>query len=115
MARCGATGSAPAGGEPTRGLAYARMIRPSPARMAPAEVPHLGVEGEIAFRFTRDFPARDQPYTREEIAAAVAARADIIVSGDSDLLSMAYHQGIDILSAAMAVEQIGSYDARSKT
>jgi 2-keto-4-pentenoate hydratase len=63
----------PAGGEPTRGLAYARMIRPSPARMTPAEVPHLGVEGEIAFRFTRDLPPRDLPYTREEIAASVTA------------------------------------------
>jgi 2-keto-4-pentenoate hydratase len=65
--------STPAGGEPTRGLTYVRMIRPSPARMAPAEVPHLGVEGEIAFRFTRDLPARDTPYTRQEIAMAVAA------------------------------------------
>jgi putative PIN family toxin of toxin-antitoxin system len=44
------------------------------------------------------------------IAAAVAARATLIVSGDSDLLSMGSHQGIDILSAAMAVEQIGSED-----
>lgn len=63
----------PPGGEPTRGLIYARLIRPSPARMSPAEVPHLGVEGEIAFRFTRDLPARDLPYTREEVAKAVAA------------------------------------------
>ena len=36
------------------------------------------------------------------------APSTLIVSGDSDLLSMASHQGIDILSAAMAVEQIGS-------
>jgi 2-keto-4-pentenoate hydratase len=42
------------GDEPTRGLIYARMTRPSPARIAPAEAPHLGVETEIAFRFTRD-------------------------------------------------------------
>ena len=44
-------------------------------------------------------------------AAAVTARATLIVSGDSDLLSMGSHQGIDILSAAMAVEQIGSSEA----
>jgi 2-keto-4-pentenoate hydratase len=63
---------APPDGEPTRGLIYQPMIRNSPSRMAPAEAPHLGVEGEIAFRYTRDLPARSEPYTREEIAAAVA-------------------------------------------
>jgi len=39
----------------------------------------------------------------------------IIISGDADLLSLGNHQGIAILSAAMAVEQIGSEDAGSKT
>ena len=52
---------APPNAEPTRGLIYAPMIRHSPARMAQAEVPHLGVEGEIAFRFTRDLPPRAAP------------------------------------------------------
>ncbi len=46
------------------------------------------------------------------IAVAVAARAEIIVSGDSDLLSMGSHQGINIVSAAVATETIG---ARGKT
>jgi 2-keto-4-pentenoate hydratase len=74
--------STPPGGEPTRGLVYARMIRTSPARMSPAEVPHLGVEGEIAFRFTGDLPARDLPYTRQDIAEAVVALPAIeVVSG----------------------------------
>ncbi|MEO8858364.1 MAG: putative toxin-antitoxin system toxin component, PIN family [Burkholderiaceae bacterium] len=41
------------------------------------------------------------------IAAAVAAGATLIVSGDSDLLSMGSHQGIRIVSAAMAVDTIG--------
>ena len=49
------------------------------------------------------------------IAAAVTACATIIISGDADLLSLGNHQGIAILSAAMAVEQIGSEDAGSKT
>jgi putative PIN family toxin of toxin-antitoxin system len=48
------------------------------------------------------------------IAAAVTARAEIIVSGDSDLLSLGSHQGIDILSAARALEQIGSAEPSSK-
>lgn len=74
--------NAPPGEEPTRGVIYARMIRPSPARLAPAEVPHLGVEGEIAFRFTRDLPRRAAAYTREDVAQAVVALPAIeVVSG----------------------------------
>ena len=73
-------GGAP--GEPTRGLIFAPMIRPSPAQMSEAEVPHLGVEGEIAFRFTRDLPVADRPYTRGQVAQSVAVSAAIeIVSG----------------------------------
>jgi uncharacterized protein len=41
------------------------------------------------------------------IAAAVTAYAALIVSGDSDLLSMGCHQGTEILTAAMAIELIG--------
>jgi 2-keto-4-pentenoate hydratase len=65
--------NAPPGEEPTRGLIYGRMIRPSPARIAPVEAPHLGVEAEIAFRFAYDLPARRTPYGREEVAEAMAA------------------------------------------
>lgn len=49
------------------------------------------------------------------IAAAVAARAEIIVSGDSDLLALGSHQGINILSAAMAVERISGADVTGRT
>lgn len=42
------------------------------------------------------------------IAAAVAASATLIVSGDSDQLSMGRHQGIEIISAAMAAEAVGA-------
>ena len=42
------------------------------------------------------------------IAAAVAAGATLIVSGDSDLLSMGSYQGIEISSAAMVVETVGA-------
>jgi 2-keto-4-pentenoate hydratase len=62
---------APPDGEPTRGLIEARMVRASPARIAAAEAPHRGVEGETAFRFTRDLPPRSAPYTREDVASAV--------------------------------------------
>ncbi len=40
------------------------------------------------------------------ITAALAAGADWIVSGDADLLSMGSHQGIPIITAALAMEQI---------
>lgn len=40
------------------------------------------------------------------IAAALAAGADWIVSGDADLLAMGSHQGIPIIAAALAMEQI---------
>lgn len=48
------------------------------------------------------------------IAAAITATATLIVSGDSDLQSMGSHQGIHILSAAMAIEQISGEDTGSK-
>lgn len=41
------------------------------------------------------------------IAAAVAGQAILIVSGDSDLLKLETHMGIDILSSAMAIQRLG--------
>ncbi|MDR2853429.1 MAG: putative toxin-antitoxin system toxin component, PIN family [Burkholderiaceae bacterium] len=41
------------------------------------------------------------------IAAAVAAKADLIVSGDRHLLSLGVHQGIAIVTATQALERIG--------
>jgi 2-keto-4-pentenoate hydratase len=73
---------APPDQEPTRGLIYARTIRLSPAQFTPAEAPHFGVEGEVAFRFTRDFATRDEPYAREAVAAGVVALPTIeVVAG----------------------------------
>jgi putative PIN family toxin of toxin-antitoxin system len=40
------------------------------------------------------------------IAAAVAARADLIVSGDRHLLSLGRHQGIAIVTARQALDRI---------
>jgi len=70
---------APANGEATRGIIYADTVLPSPARLPAAIVPNCGVEGEVAFIFRRDFPARPQPYTRDEISAGVDALAAIEV------------------------------------
>ena len=70
---------APANGDATRGIIYADTIHRSPARIPTAEVPQCGVEGEVAFVFRRDLPARSAPYSRDEVAAAVDACAAIEV------------------------------------
>ncbi|HEY1934328.1 MAG TPA: fumarylacetoacetate hydrolase family protein [Acetobacteraceae bacterium] len=69
----------PPDGEPTRGLIYDGTIHPTPASIPAASVPACGVEGEVAFIFRRDLPARAQAYTRDEVAAAVDALAAIEV------------------------------------
>jgi 2-keto-4-pentenoate hydratase len=71
--------SMPPNAEPNRGLIYAGTVHPTPASIPAAAVPDCGVEGEVAFIFRRDFPARAQPYTRDEVAAAVDALAAIEV------------------------------------
>jgi 2-keto-4-pentenoate hydratase len=69
--------TAPANGEPTRGVIYADTVHPSPARIPVSEVPQCGVEGEVAFIFRRDLPARATAYSRDEVSAAVDACAAI--------------------------------------
>ncbi len=71
--------NAPSDEEPTRGVIYASAIHASPAAIPAAEAPLCGVEGEVAFRFTRNLPPRDATYSREEVAAAVEACAAIEV------------------------------------
>ena len=71
--------NAPPDAEANRGLIYARDVHASPARIPASSVPLLGVEGEVAFRFTRDLPAREKEYTREEVAGAAEACAAIEV------------------------------------
>lgn len=56
----------------------------------------------IAPTITRD-PADDQV-----LAAALAASADLIVSGDAHLLDLKSFQGIEIVTAAVAVERIAA-------
>ena len=46
---------------------YASRVHASPARL-PARGFHLiGIECEIGFRLNKDFPARAQPYSRDEV------------------------------------------------
>jgi 2-keto-4-pentenoate hydratase len=68
---------APANGDPTRGIIYGGTIHASPCKLPASIVPQCGVEGEVAFIFRRDLPARDKPYTRNEVAAVLDACAAI--------------------------------------
>jgi len=65
--------NAPPEGEVQRGRLFARLIFASPARIPARIVPLLGVEAEIAFRFTADLPPRPAAYSREEVAGSVTA------------------------------------------
>jgi putative PIN family toxin of toxin-antitoxin system len=51
-------------------------------------------------------PVCRDPDDDELLAAALAAQADLIVSGDRDLLALVAFQGIPIVSPAQALERI---------
>lgn len=58
-------------------------------------------------------PAETQRVCRDPdddhvLACALAARADAVVSGDGDLLTLGSHQGIPILTAAQALQKLRS-------
>lgn len=60
-------------GEVARGALVQSRVVPSGASLPASQVPLLGVECEVAFRFERALPARTAPYGYEEVAAAVTA------------------------------------------
>lgn len=62
----------------------------------------IATPAAIAPTIMRD-PADDQV-----LAAALAAQADLIVSGDAHLLDLKSFQGIKIVTAAVAVERIAA-------
>lgn len=60
-----------------RGVIVASRLLASPASIPAADVPLLGIEGEIAFRFDRDLPPRGGDYGAEDVAAATTALVGI--------------------------------------
>ncbi len=52
-------------------------------------------------------PMSRDPDDDQVIACAIAAHADLIVSGDRDLLDLGHAHGIPILDASTVVERIG--------
>jgi 2-keto-4-pentenoate hydratase len=63
----------PLEGRTVHGAIIRSRVVPSGGSIRAAEVPLLGVEAEVAFRFDRDLPPRDRRYTYEEIAETVTA------------------------------------------
>lgn len=59
--------------EPILGRSFAQFLHPSPAMLAHAPLLDPIVEAEILFRLGRDLPPRGAPWTRAEVADAVAA------------------------------------------
>jgi putative PIN family toxin of toxin-antitoxin system len=66
----------------------------------------IGLYGELAISVSSLITPRAVPRDQDDdqvIAAAIAAGADLIVSGDADLLSVGRYEGVAIVSAAEAV------------
>jgi 2-keto-4-pentenoate hydratase len=60
-------------GNAVRGAIFTSRIHASPAKIRSADVPLLGVEAEVAFRFDQDLPVREDAYDAEELSALVTA------------------------------------------
>ena len=81
----------PPDGPATCAPMFASLIRPSPCAIPAAEVPLLGVEGEIALRIGKDLPPRATPYSRDEVVAAIdgaCAAIEIVHSRYRNFLKM---------------------------
>jgi 2-keto-4-pentenoate hydratase len=64
--------------EPGSALLLAPFVHESPARITLVSGHNAELEGEIAFRLGRDLPARVEPYTYDELGAAIDAVAGAI-------------------------------------
>lgn len=58
--------------EPYYARLFEDLLHASPARLRAGDFPPIIIECEFAFTLARDLPARDEPYTREEVGEAVA-------------------------------------------
>ena len=65
---------------------YERLLYASPAVLDPADFPPMVIECEFAFRLAHDLPARAEPYSCVEVAAAVGSvhAAIEVVAGHID-------------------------------
>jgi 2-keto-4-pentenoate hydratase len=56
---------------PCGGMIYAHTIHHTPARLDRSRFMHVVIECELAVRIGRDLPARAEPYSRDDVAAAI--------------------------------------------
>ncbi len=73
--------------QPAAGAIFSTVVHPSPAPASLAAYHHLGVEFEVAVRVGDDLPASGGPWTRDRVAARVAAcmaAFELVEDGDAD-------------------------------
>ena len=58
---------------PFCGRVFANVLLRSPAELPSGAFHMRGLEGEFAFRMAQDLPPREDPYGRDEVAAAFAS------------------------------------------
>jgi 2-keto-4-pentenoate hydratase len=56
---------------PCGGMIFATRIHQAPAKLVKADYVNVRLECELAVRIARDLPGRPEPYTREEVRAAI--------------------------------------------
>lgn len=59
--------------EPGRSAIAAATLHTGPVRLPASAFNVIGMEAELAYRFATPLPPRDEPYTEEEVAAAIAS------------------------------------------
>jgi len=57
--------------EPVCAPLLAGTIYSSPVQLDPQKFTMRGMESEIAFQFARDLPARDEPYSKDQVLSAI--------------------------------------------
>ena len=70
-------------------------------------VSQIGLLSDVVSAPALPYPVSRDPDDDAILACAVAAKADLIVSGDKDLLVLQSHAGIPILTAVLALERLG--------
>lgn len=79
---------------PQAGMVFGALVRRSPARVRIADYVRLIVEFEIAVEIGDELPAADKPFSRERVAAAVAAvmpGMELADDRDADYKQLAKH------------------------
>jgi 2-keto-4-pentenoate hydratase len=76
-------GAASLTAEPNCAPLFGNTVFEGVARLEAARFNRIGVEAELGYRFGRDLPPRETPYTREEVLEAVATMHPMIEIADT--------------------------------